>query len=157
MIGHIIEESNIGASWETATGADVYDQQSRVNVSSSSASSKFGLVWFILCPCQHDDGYIDGRSQIKVHTDERTQVHSAWSSLTVTHPSTNQGWCCLTSVNVPLTNLGCHHKRHQGKHLEIEHCPLNISCCNSSFPISSPRCRRILKKWTWVKSNDYIY
>jgi len=37
----------------------------------------FGLVWFILRPCQHDNGYIDGRSQIKVHTDERTQVHSA--------------------------------------------------------------------------------
>jgi len=31
---------------------------------------------FILRPCQHDDGYIDGRSQIKVHTDERTQVPS---------------------------------------------------------------------------------
>jgi len=32
---------------------------------------------FILRPCQHDDGYIDGRSQIKVNTNERTQVHSA--------------------------------------------------------------------------------
>jgi len=59
------------------------------------------LVWFILRPCQHDDGYIDGRSQIKVHADERTQVHSARSSLTVTHPSTNRGrnvaslqWTC---------------------------------------------------------------
>jgi len=45
---------------------------------------------------------IDGRSQIKVHTDERTQVHSAQSSLTVTHPSTNRGRRCITSVNVPL-------------------------------------------------------
>jgi len=44
------------------------------------------LVWF-------DSSYvrvstmtanIDGRSQIKVHTDERTQVHSAQSSLMVT-------------------------------------------------------------------------
>jgi len=42
--------------------------------------AEFGLVCFILRPCQHDDGYIDVRSQIKVHTDERTQVHSA-------HPS----------------------------------------------------------------------
>jgi len=42
-----------------------------------------------LRPCQHDGGYIDGRSQIKVHTDERTKVNSAQSSLTVTHPSTN--------------------------------------------------------------------
>jgi len=33
--------------------------------------------------------YIDGRSQIKVHTNERIQVHRAQSSLTVTHPSTN--------------------------------------------------------------------
>jgi len=29
---------------------------------------------------------MDGRSQIEVHTDERTQVHSARSSLTVFHP-----------------------------------------------------------------------
>jgi len=48
------------------------------------------LVWFILRPCQHDNGYIDGRSQVYVHTDERTQVHSAWSSLVITHPSTNR-------------------------------------------------------------------
>jgi len=37
----------------------------------------FYWFWFILRQCQHDNGYIDGRSQIKVHTDERTQVHSA--------------------------------------------------------------------------------
>jgi len=30
-------------------------------------------------------------SQIQVHTDEWTQVHSARSSLVVTHQSTNQG------------------------------------------------------------------
>jgi len=56
--------------------------------------------WLIdLRPCQqHDDGYMDGRSQIKVHTDERTQVHSAQSSLVVTHPSTNRGRRYLTSV-----------------------------------------------------------
>jgi len=47
--------------------------------------------------------YRDGRSQIKVHTDERTQIHSARYSLTVTHPSTNRGRRCLTSVNVPLS------------------------------------------------------
>jgi len=41
--------------------------------------------------CQHNNGYTDGRSQIQVHTDEWTQVHSARSSLVVTHPSTNQG------------------------------------------------------------------
>jgi len=50
----------------------------------SHSQQDFGLVWFILHPCQHNDGYIDGRSQIKVHTDERTQVLSARSSLTVT-------------------------------------------------------------------------
>jgi len=28
------------------------------------------IDWLIdLRPCQHDDGYMDGRSQIKVHTD----------------------------------------------------------------------------------------
>jgi len=43
------------------------------------------MVWFILRPCQHDNGYIDGRSQIQVHTDEQTQVHSVQSSLVVTH------------------------------------------------------------------------
>jgi len=56
------------------------------------------LVWFILRPCQHDNGYIDGRSQIKVHTDERTQVHSTQPSLAVTHPGTNRARRYLTSV-----------------------------------------------------------
>ena len=51
-----------------------------------------------LCPCQHDNGYMDGRSQIKVHTDERTQVHSAHSALAVTHPGTNRARRYLTSV-----------------------------------------------------------
>jgi len=55
--------------------------------------------WSIdLRPCLHDNGYMDGRSQIKVHTDERTQVHSAQSSLVVTHPSTNRAGRYLTSV-----------------------------------------------------------
>jgi len=48
---------------------------------------------------------IDGRSQTKVHTDERIQVDSARSSLTVTHSSTNRRRRCLTSVNVPYTEL----------------------------------------------------
>ena len=61
------------------------------------------FVCFILRPCQHDDGYIDGRSQFQVHTDERTQAYSAQSSLVVSHPSTNRGRRCLTSVNVPLS------------------------------------------------------
>ena len=60
------------------------------------------VVWFGLFdlrPCQRDNGYLDGRSQIKVHTDdERTQVHSAQSSLAVTHPGTNRARRSLTSV-----------------------------------------------------------
>jgi hypothetical protein len=48
--------------------------------------------------CQHDNGYMDGRSHIKVHTDERTQVHSAQSFLAVTHPGTNRARFSLTSV-----------------------------------------------------------
>jgi len=59
------------------------------------------LVWFILHPCQQDNGYWDGRSRIKVQNDVRTRVHSAQSSLVVTHPSTNRGRRALTSVNVP--------------------------------------------------------
>jgi len=47
--------------------------------------------------------YIDGRSQIKVHTDKRTPAHGAQYSLAVTHSGTNQGRCCLTSVNEPLS------------------------------------------------------
>jgi len=51
---------------------------------------------------------MDGRSQIKVHTDERTQVSSARSSLTVTHPSTNRTRRYLTSV----TESPCKHWSH---------------------------------------------
>jgi hypothetical protein len=40
-----------------------------------------------------------GRSQFKVHTDERTQVHSAQPSLAVTHPSTNRDRRNLTLMN----------------------------------------------------------
>jgi len=42
--------------------------------------------WIILRPCQHNFGYVDGRSHIKIHTDEQTHVHSAQSFLVVTHP-----------------------------------------------------------------------
>jgi len=66
------------------------------------------VVWFTLIHytfCQHDNDYIDGRSQIQVHTDEWTQVHSAQFSLEVTHPSNsaNQGRRAFTSMNVPLS------------------------------------------------------
>jgi len=61
------------------------------------------IDWLIdLRPCQHDNGYMDGRSQIKVHTNERTQVHSAQSSLAVTHPSTKRARHYLTSVTESL-------------------------------------------------------
>jgi len=52
-----------------------------------------------------DNGYIDNRSQIQVHTDERTQVHSAQSSLVVTHPSINRSRRALTSMNGPLSYI----------------------------------------------------
>jgi len=48
--------------------------------------------------------YMDGRSRIKVDTDERTQVHSARSFLAVIHPRTNRGRRCLASGNVPLSH-----------------------------------------------------
>jgi len=47
--------------------------------------------------------YFFGWSHIKVHTDERTQFHSTWSHLVVTHASTNRGRRALTSVNMPLS------------------------------------------------------
>jgi len=42
---------------------------------------------FILRPCQQDDGYIDGRSHIKVHTDERTLLGSQRSVFADGHQS----------------------------------------------------------------------
>jgi len=58
------------------------------------------LDWFILHPCQHDDGYTDGRSQIKIYTGVWTQDHSALSSLTVTHPSLEDQtlWTYITTI-----------------------------------------------------------
>jgi len=65
---------------------------------------------FDLRPRQHNKGYmdVDGRSQIKVHTDERTQVHSVQSSMAVTHPSTNRTRRYLTSVTIHPASTGRH-------------------------------------------------
>jgi len=52
--------------------------------------------------------YIDGRTQIKVYTDELTQVHSAQSSLVVTQPSTNQAHRYLTSVTSHRATIDRH-------------------------------------------------
>jgi len=51
------------------------------------AGNDSARIWFILPPFQHDDGYIDGRSQIKVRTKERTQVHTQRSVFPDGHPS----------------------------------------------------------------------
>jgi len=56
-----------------------------------------------LRPCQYDNGYMDNRSQIEVHTDERTQVHSAQSYLAVTHPSIKWARRYSTSVTESLS------------------------------------------------------
>jgi len=66
------------------------------------------LLWDLMTSCFlvdsfDDDGYIDGLSQIQIHSDKRTQVHGAQSSLVVTHPSTNQGRSASTAVKVPLS------------------------------------------------------
>jgi len=53
--------------------------------------------------CQYDNGHMDVRSHIKVHTDERTQVHSAQSSLVVTHPSTNRARRYLLNFSDQVT------------------------------------------------------
>jgi len=59
------------------------------------------IDWFTSVSARH--GYMDGRSQIKVHTDERTQVYSAQSSLVVNHPSTNRAWRYSTSLTESLS------------------------------------------------------
>jgi len=45
----------------------------------------FEFVWFILRPCQHDDGYIDGRSHADPHP--RTDTGSQRSVFPDGHPS----------------------------------------------------------------------
>jgi len=85
--------SSLSNRWMTSsthvTHGDMVTSSTRYH-----ATEQYKLVWFILrpqvSPWWHDDGYIDGWSHFKVHTDERTQVHSARSSLVVTHPSTNR-------------------------------------------------------------------
>jgi len=62
----------------------------------TGSQCRFGLAWFdscILRPCRHDTGYrpVQTVGYIIVHIDGQTQVHSAQSSLVVTHPSTNRG------------------------------------------------------------------
>jgi len=63
---------------------------------------KFWFDSFLVRVGVNDNGYIDGRSQIQVHTDEQTQVHSVQSSLVVTHLSTNRGRCALTFSELAL-------------------------------------------------------
>jgi len=53
-------------------------------------SGEFGLIYTFYVRISTMTP-IQVRSQNKVHTDERTQVHSVRSSLVVTHPSTNRG------------------------------------------------------------------
>jgi len=82
------------------------------------------LVWFILRPCQHDDGYIDGRSQIKVHTDERTQVHSARASVFPDgHPSKYLPRSTLLNFSERATELALVAKMNQG----VNFCSIEIS------------------------------
>jgi len=45
------------------------------------------MVWFDLFYFPVSTISAIYRSQILVHADEQTQVHSSWSSLVVTHPS----------------------------------------------------------------------
>jgi len=47
----------------------MYDRVLDINMASVYSVAErwawsFDLVWFVLRPCHHDDGYIDGRSQI---------------------------------------------------------------------------------------------
>jgi len=58
---------------------------------------------FYVPMCQHDRSYIDGWSQIQVHSDEWTRVHSAWSSLVVTHPCIDRFRCTSTELALVAT------------------------------------------------------
>jgi len=60
------------------TGADTVSPPAfYAKLEALATSVEIKRFLFILRPCQHDDSYIDVQSQIKVHTDERTQVDSA--------------------------------------------------------------------------------
>jgi len=64
------------------------------------------IMHIVRCVCSKLTSFyleVEYRSQIKVHTDERTQAHGAQCSQVVTHPRTNRGRSCLTSVIVPLS------------------------------------------------------
>jgi len=59
------------------------------------------LIVYNLCDqTKKKGGKISCECPFKVHTDERTQVHSTQSSLAVTHRSTNRARPYLTSVTV---------------------------------------------------------
>jgi len=59
---------------------------------------------------------MDGRSHIKVHTDEWTQVYSARSSLVVTHLSTTRARRYLTSVDRVTCRASIGRHRGPGSH-----------------------------------------
>jgi len=117
---------------------------------------EFGLVWFILrsCHTQHDNGYIDSWSQIQVHTDERTHVHNARSSLVVTHPSTNRGRRALTSGNVPFSALAAASWNASLMHNSLTNCSQTTSLLNIStaFFWSIQRAHIYIGNYKWLSS-----
>jgi len=71
-----------------ATHAVAFDSVAVIRDVYIAPSRPCEFVWsFYVARCQHDDGYIDSRSQIKVRIDERAQVDSARSVFPDGHPS----------------------------------------------------------------------
>jgi len=119
----------------------------------TSAAGRQGLVWFILRPCQHDNGYIGGRPQIEVHTDERTG--SQRSVFPDGHPSKYLG--LLTEVDVAWTSWS---------HQEVADCrPMCYQLCEPYCLLPSSvnytpfisrdryRCIRCLERWRLTQLN----
>jgi len=70
------------------------------------------LVWYILSPCQHDNSNITVGHRFKSTPTNgpRFSATDLPKSLVVIHPNTSHGRRTITSVNVPLSSLGRHHK-----------------------------------------------
>jgi hypothetical protein len=97
---YILQVFKIGNRNRNTPTVGQYHSLSNIGVSVSTSSYVVVVYWINVDAISKM--IYDGRSQFKVHTDERTQVHSARHSLAVTHPSINRGRRALTSVNEPL-------------------------------------------------------
>jgi len=72
----------------------------------SMATRNNAKAWYLVSHSYNvTQEVISGLHYHVLYTNERTQVHSAQSSLVVTHPSTNRGRRAVTPVIVPLSYI----------------------------------------------------